>query len=89
MTEAHASYRDDFAASCAECDTLVERAMGLEGCLGSRLTGGGFGGCTVSLVEAGKAEGFAERLGAGYERATGVVADIYLCETGDGAGEIS
>ncbi len=89
MTAAHASYRDDFAASCAECDTLVELAMGLEGCLGSRLTGGGFGGCTVSLVEASCAHEFASGLVNGYEAATGVVADVYICEIMDGAGEVT
>ncbi len=88
MSAAHVSYRDDFAASCEECDVLVELAMGLEGCLGSRLTGGGFGGCTVSLVEAGCAEEFAEGLVAGYEAATGTVADTYVCEIADGAGEV-
>jgi galactokinase len=89
MLEAHASYRDDFAASCAECDLLVELAMGFGGCLGSRLTGGGFGGCTVSLVAAEQASSFADALRAGYEERLGIVADVYLCETADGAGEVS
>ena len=87
MSEAHVSYRDDFAASCAECDVLVDLAMGVGGCWGSRLTGGGFGGCTVSLVEAERAEAFAGELRAGYEAKTGVKADVYICETADGAGE--
>ena len=86
MSEAHVSFRDDFAASCKECDTLVDEAMKIKGCLGSRLTGGGFGGCTVSLVEAEESEAFADALRAGYERATGVKADVYLSETADGAG---
>ncbi len=86
MTAAHASYRGDFEASCVECDTLVELAMGLEGCLGSRLTGGGFGGCTVSLVEAEKAEGFAEGLKEAYRGRMGIVGDVWVCETADGAG---
>lgn len=87
MSAAHVSYRDDFAASCAECDLLVELAMKLDGCLGSRLTGGGFGGCTVSLVEAAAAEAFAAGLQAGYREQTGVVAQVFVCEIADGAGE--
>jgi len=86
MTEAHASFRDDFGASCDECDLLVRLALEQDGCLGSRLTGGGFGGCTVSLVESGKAEGFAEAMTRGYERETGVVAQVFICEIADGAG---
>ncbi|ADW70231.1 galactokinase [Granulicella tundricola] len=88
MTEAHVSYRDDFAASCAECDTLVDLALKLPGCLGSRLTGGGFGGCTVSLVEADQAETFAAALKSAYFEATKITADVFLCATADGAGEI-
>lgn len=89
MVEAHASFRDDFAASCRECDLLVELALKLPGCLGSRLTGGGFGGCTVSLVEAAEAEPFLNALRDRYQQQTGVKADIYLCETADGAGEMA
>jgi galactokinase len=87
MSAAHVSYRDDFEASCMECDLLVELAMDLPGCLGSRLTGGGFGGCTVSLVTAGRAEEFAAALQAGYQQKTGVVAQVFVCEIADGAGE--
>ncbi len=86
MTEAHASFRDDFGASCWECDLLVEMALKLDGCLGSRLTGGGFGGCTVSLVKADAADGFAAAMKAGYQKATGVVAQVFVCEISDGAG---
>jgi galactokinase len=88
MDEAHVSFRDDFGASCEECDLLVELAQALPGCLGSRLTGGGFGGCTVSLVEAEAADDFAARLKAGYKQRTGVTADIFVCEVADGAGEV-
>jgi galactokinase len=88
LIEAHASYRDDFGASCAECDTLVDLAIGLRGCYGSRLTGGGFGGCTVSVVEAAEAENFRDALREKYFRATGISADIWICEIGDGAREI-
>lgn len=86
MTEAHASFRDDFGASCEECDLLVRLAMEMDGCLGSRLTGGGFGGCTVSLVAAEKADGFAAAMKREYLAATGVVAQVFVCEIADGAG---
>jgi galactokinase len=89
MNEAHVSFRDDFGASCEECDVLVELAQGLDGCLGSRLTGGGYGGCTVSLVEAGAAETFAAALEAGYKQKTGVTAQVFVCEIADGAGRVS
>jgi len=87
LVAAHASYRNDFAASCAECDTLVELAIHLPGCYGSRLTGGGFGGCTVSLVEAQDAENFRESLREDYCAATGIAADVWICEIADGARE--
>jgi len=88
MDEAHVSFRDDFRASCEECDLLVQLAQALPGCLGSRLTGGGFGGCTVSLVEADVADGFAASLQAEYRQRSGVMADIFVCEIADGAGEL-
>ena len=85
MYEAHASFRDDFAASCVEVDTLVELARGLPGCFGGRITGGGFGGCTVNLVEKEQAEGFRERLIAGYREQFGIEAECYLSSASDGA----
>ena len=88
MTDAHASFRDDFAASCDRCDLLVRLAMSLEGCLGSRLTGGGFGGCTVSLVETAKVEPFAKSLANHYREATGVEAPVFVCKIADGAGPV-
>jgi galactokinase len=88
MTAAHASFRDDFGASCSECDLLVELALKLQGCLGSRLTGGGFGGCTVSLVNATSAEVFAAALQEGYRQATGVQPQTFICEIADGAGPV-
>ncbi len=77
MAEAHASYRDDFEASCPEADTMVELAQKLEGCIGARLTGGGFGGCTINLVETGKADSFIQKISAGYESATRIQPEIY------------
>lgn len=85
MVEAHASMRDDFAASAPEVDTLVEIAMQQPGCFGARITGGGFGGCTVNLVHEDKAEEFAEALKRGYRAALGLSADCFICAPSDGA----
>jgi galactokinase len=79
MAAAHVSYRDDFEASCAEADIMVEAAQRLPGLVGARLTGGGFGGCTVNLVETDRAKDFAARLRDDYKAATGIDADIYRC----------
>jgi galactokinase len=85
MAEAHASYRDDFEASCPEADTMVDLANKLEGCIGARLTGGGFGGCTVNLVESAHAEQFAAKIAAGYEELTGIDPEIYQSHASAGA----
>ena len=85
MVAAHASMRDDFAASCAEVDTLVEIAMGQPGCLGARMTGGGFGGCTVNVVIAAAADGFVEAVRREYAQRTGIAAECFVCEASDGA----
>ena len=79
MGAAHASYRDDFEASCEEADIMVEAAQRLPGLIGARLTGGGFGGCTVNLVHAEQAVAFAERLHDEYRTRTGIDAEIYRC----------
>ena len=79
MAAAHASYRDDFEASCEEADAMVEAAHQLPGLVGARLTGGGFGGCTVNLVHAERAADFAARLHDAYRAATGIDAEIYRC----------
>jgi galactokinase len=88
MYEAHASYRDDFEASCKEADILVELAAKEPGCIGARLTGGGFGGCTVNLVEQDHATAFIANLHRGYQEATGIEADIYRCHASAGAHQI-
>jgi galactokinase len=88
MAESHASYRDDFEASCKEADILVELASREPACVGARLTGGGFGGCTVNLVEAGEAEGLAERLLEGYLASTGIAAEAYHCRAAAAAHKI-
>ncbi|HVT96662.1 MAG TPA: galactokinase [Acidobacteriaceae bacterium] len=85
MAAAHASYRDDFEASCEEADIMVEAAQHLPGLIGARLTGGGFGGCTVNLVHADHAEQFAEGLHEEYRARTGIDAEIYRCHASAGA----
>ena len=85
MHAAHWSYSRDFEASCAEADLMVELAEALPGCLGARLTGGGFGGCTVNLVEQEQAAAFKTALGRQYRERTGMDAEIYLCRASDGA----
>jgi galactokinase len=88
MLAAHASYRDDFGASCEECDLLVELAMQLPGCYGSRLTGGGFGGSTVSLVAAPQSEAFAAALHNRYRAKTGIDAEYFVSEVAAGLHEV-
>jgi galactokinase len=88
MAEAHASYRDDFEASCPEADIMVEIANKQEGCVGARLTGGGFGGCTVNLVESVHAEQFASNIAADYKELTGIHPEIYQSHASAGAHEV-
>jgi galactokinase len=85
MVQAHASMRDDFAASCAEVDTLVEIAMSQTACFGARITGGGFGGCTVNVVRADGAEDFVAAVRREYAGRTGIAAECFVCEASDGA----
>jgi galactokinase len=89
MAEAHQSFRDDFEASCSEIDALVEMASRIPGCYGARITGGGFGGCTINLVEESKAEQFRQSIHTEYRATNGIDADIYLCRASDGATRIS
>jgi galactokinase len=89
MRQAHISLRDDFEASCKEIDILVALAGKQPGCFGARLTGGGFGGCTVNLVAAANVEAFTEAMRAGYLEATGITAEIYTSRASDGAHAIT
>ncbi|MDH7490230.1 MAG: galactokinase [Anaerolineae bacterium] len=86
MDASHASLRDDYEVSCRELDTLVDIARRLPGCLGARMTGAGFGGCTVNLVRADAADAFVAALREAYRAATGLDPDIYICDAADGAG---
>ena len=85
MVEAHASFRDDFAASCEEVDALVEIAIKQPGCFGARITGGGFGGCTVNVVRVEQAERFVAAVREEYQKATGILAECFVCVPSDGA----
>jgi galactokinase len=85
MNDCHASLRDLYEVSCPELDAMVEAAQKIEGCYGARLTGAGFGGCTVNLVAAAAAEDFKRALAAAYEKATGEKAEIYVCKASEGA----
>jgi len=86
MHECHASLRDLYEVSCLELDVMVEIACSLNGCYGARLTGAGFGGCTVNLVERNKAETFANDLARHYTSKTGKIPSVYICRAEDGAG---
>jgi galactokinase len=85
MAEAHISYSLDFEASCEECDAMVELAQDLPGLIGARLTGGGFGGCTVNLVERPQAREFSDALGQRYAARTGITPQIHICHASGGA----
>jgi len=89
MNESHDSLRDDYQVSREELDTLVDIARATPGCLGSRLTGAGFGGCTVSLVQSKAVDGFVARVAADYRKATGLAPDIYVSKAAAGAGMVS
>ena len=85
MAEAHQSYSQDFEGSCVEADAMVALAQDLPGLIGARLTGGGFGGCTINLVEQKEATAFAEALGARYTEQIGIVPQIHVCHASGGA----
>ena len=89
MAEAHESYSKDFEASCVEADTMVMLANKLPGLIGARLTGGGFGGCTINLVDQNEAHRFAEALGASYANATGITPQIHICHASSGAHKVT
>ncbi|HUZ04675.1 MAG TPA: hypothetical protein VMU62_04910, partial [Acidobacteriaceae bacterium] len=88
LCEAHNSMRDNYEASCPEADILVELAMRQPGCYGARITGAGFGGCTVNVVDAEHASQFMEAISAAYLQATGKHAEIYLGRASNGAGPL-
>lgn len=89
MNASHVSLRDDYEVSCEEIDILVDLAWAIPGVIGSRITGGGFGGCTVSIVENGAVDTFIETIGKQYKEKVGHEAEFYVVDIGDGAGKIA
>jgi len=89
MADSHRSLRNDFEVSTLELDLMVELSNGQEGVYGARMTGGGFGGCTINLVEAAHAQEVQQRLEQRYGARTGLRPTILICETSDGAGAVS
>lgn len=87
MIASHESLRDLYEVSCEELDAMVEEALRIEGTAGSRMTGAGFGGCTVSLVKESAVSRFIEQVGEEYQRRTGLTAEFYVCSVGDGVKE--
>lgn len=85
MNASHASLRDDYEVTGPELDCMAEEAWKIDGVIGSRMTGGGFGGCTVSLVKDEAIDTFIEKVGAAYEAKIGIKPDFYIAEIGDGA----
>lgn len=85
MNESHISLKNDYEVSCEEIDILVDLAWEIPGVIGSRITGGGFGGCTVSIVKNDAVDTFIEKVGNGYKEQTGNTAEFYVVEVGDGA----
>jgi galactokinase len=84
MLESHSSLRRDYEASCRELDLMVEIASQQEGVYGARMTGGGFGGCTITLVSAAASSNFRQRVSEAYHAATGLTPDIYVCRASQG-----
>jgi len=87
MYESHRSLQKDYEVSSTELDLLVDIAASCEGVYGSRMTGGGFGGCTITLVRSHAVEAFRERITQTYKEKTGITADLYVCSAAQGAGE--
>lgn len=88
MVDSHQSLRDDYEVSCRELDLMVELALKQPGVFGARMTGGGFGGCTVNLVRAELVDTFKAEMYREYENATGLSPAIYVCTAADGAGPV-
>lgn len=89
MNASHISLRDDYEVSCDEIDILVDLAWQIPGVIGSRMTGGGFGGCTVSIVKNDAVDDFIEKVGEGYQARTGHRAEFYVVDVGEGAHRLS
>src|SRR5439155_7101422 len=88
MQESHASLRDDYEVSSAELDLMVQLASQARGVYGARMTGGGFGGCTINLVKAESCADFTDSVAREYQTATGVAPEIYVSRTAAGVSEV-
>lgn len=88
MNQSHISLRDDYAVSCEEIDILVDLAWKIPGVIGSRITGGGFGGCTVSIVKNDSVDTFVESIGQAYKEKVGHEAEFYTVQIGNGASRV-
>lgn len=88
MNASHDSLRDLYEVSCLELDVMVEEARKIEGTLGARMTGAGFGGCTVSLVHEDAVDKFVTEVGSAYKERTGLEGDFYVCGVGNGVHEV-
>jgi galactokinase len=89
MADSHRSLRDDYEVSTPELDLMVDLASAQEGVYGARMTGGGFGGCTINLVNFAQAEKVRQKLEQNYEARTGLTPAILICEASDGAGVVA
>ena len=89
MSLSHRSLRDDYEVSCKELDLMVELAQAVPGVYGARMTGGGFGGSTVNLIAAESVDEFKETVARGYEGATGLTPEIYICTATEGVQEVN
>lgn len=89
MNASHVSLRDDYQVSCEEIDILVDLAWKLPGVIGSRITGGGFGGCTVSIVKNDQVDAFIREIGEAYAKQVGHAAEFYVVDIGEGAGKLN
>ncbi|MNI08799.1 Galactokinase [compost metagenome] len=88
MVGSHNSLRDLYEVTGVELDTMVEAALRAPGVLGSRMTGAGFGGCTVSLVHEDQIDTFITQVGREYTEKTGLTPDFYVCKIGDGVQQV-
>jgi galactokinase len=89
MNQSHDSLRDDYEVTGKELDALVNEARKIDGTVGSRMTGAGFGGCTVNIVKEDQVEEFIREVGKGYTEKTGLKADFYVAEIGSGSTRLS
>ena len=89
MNKSHDSLKNNYEVTGKELDTLVEEARKISGVLGSRMTGAGFGGCTVSLIQEDKVEEFIAKVGDAYKNKTGLIADFYIADVGGGVRRLS